>query len=76
MFSCYERLSAVAHAIAVGHYPNTEAVAHEIANGDAALFNRLMAQTKACVRPGLSFYQQKFSVEFHDTVSAFQAARL
>mgnify|MGYP001795108908 FL=1 len=58
IYSCYERLSAVAHAIAVGHYPNTEAVAHEIANGDAALFSCLMAQAKACVRPGLNFYQQ------------------
>ena len=30
----------------------------------------------ACVRPGLNFYQQKFSVQFHDTVRAFKAARL
>ena len=76
IFSCYERLSAIAHAIAVGHYPNMEAVSREIANGDAAVFNRLIAQVKACVRPGLNFYQQKFCVQFHDTVRVFKAARL
>ena len=38
-FSCYERLSAVAHAVAVA-----EEVAREIANGDATLFNRLIAK--------------------------------
>ena len=27
IFSCYDRLSAVARAVAVDHYPNTEAVA-------------------------------------------------
>ena len=43
IISCYERLSAVAQAVAVDHYPNTGAVAREIANGDAALFNRLIA---------------------------------
>ena len=76
LFSCCERLSAIAHAFAVDHYPNTEAVAREIAHGNAALFNRLIAQTKAYVPPGLNFYQQKFSVQFHDTVRAFKAARL
>ena len=74
IFSCYECLSA--HAVAVDHYPNTQAVAREIANGDAALFNRLITQAKACVRPGMNFYQQTFSVQFHDTVKAFKAARL
>ena len=75
IFSCYERLSAVAQAVAVDHYPNTEAVAREIANGNVAIYNQLMAQAKACIRPGLNFYQHKFSVQFRDTVRAFKAAR-
>ena len=29
VFSCYERLSALAHAIAIESYPNTEGKAHE-----------------------------------------------
>ena len=35
-----------------------------------------MAQAKACIQPGLQFFHQKFSVQFHDTVRAFKAARL
>ena len=31
---------------------------------------------KACITPGFRFYQHKFSVEFHDTVREFKAARL
>lgn len=75
IFSCYERLSAVAQAVAVDHYPNINAVAREIANGNVAIYNQLMAQAKACIRPGLNFYQRKFSVQFRDTVRAFKAAR-
>lgn len=33
IFTCYERLSAVTRAVAVGNYPNTTAVAREIAGG-------------------------------------------
>jgi hypothetical protein len=76
IFSCYEKLSAVSRAVAVQHYPNTEAVAREIANGNHEMYQQLMAQAKACIQPGLHFYQQKFSVQFHSTVRAFKAARL
>lgn len=40
------------------------------------MYQQLMAQAKACIQPGLYFYQQKFSVQFHSTVRAFKAARL
>lgn len=76
IFSCYERLSSVAHAVAVEHYPNTTAVAREISDGNGVMYNQLMAQAKACIQPGLNFYQQKFSVQFHNTVRAFKVARL
>ena len=76
IFSCYEHLSAVAQAVAVDHYPNTEAVAREFADGNVARYNQLVMQAKSCIRPGLNFYQRKFSVQFRDTVSAFKAAGL
>ena len=76
IFSCYERLSAVAHAVGVGHYPCTLAIAREIANGDAVLQDRLITQAKACVQPGLNYFQEKFSVQFRTIVRAFKAARL
>ena len=64
IFTCFERLSAVSHAVTVGHYPCTLAIAREIANGDAALQNRLITQAKDCVKPGLNFFQHKFNVQF------------
>ena len=75
IFTCFEHLSAVFHAVTVGHYPCTLAIAIEIANGDAALQNRLITQAKDCVQPGLNFFQQKFNVQFLTNVRAFKAAR-
>ena len=65
VFACYERLSALAHAIAIDSYPNTEAKARQHAGRNMALYNQLVAQGKACINPGFRFYQQKFSVQFH-----------
>lgn len=59
IFTCYERLCSVASAVAVEHYPNTTAFAREIAGGNAVTYNQLMTQAKACIQPGLNFYQQK-----------------
>ena len=66
------------HVIAIESYPNmyTEAKAREHAAGNVPLYNQLAAQTKACIDPGFRFYQHKFSMEFHNTVRAFKAARL
>ena len=76
VFSCYERLSALAHAIAIESYPNTEAKARQYADGNLPLYNQLVTQAKACINPGFRFYQQKFSGQFHNIVRAFKAARL
>ena len=37
VFSCYERLSALAHAIGIESYPHTEAKAHEHSRGNMVL---------------------------------------
>ena len=58
VFTCYEHLSALAHAIDIEAYPNTEAKAGR----NMTLHNRLVAQAKACINPGFRFYQQKFIV--------------
>ena len=63
VFSYYARLSALAHAIAIESYPNTEAEAREHAAGNVPLYNQSVAQAKAYINPGLRFYQQKFSME-------------
>ena len=55
--TCYERLSAVSHAVAVDHYPNTSAVARQIAGGDAALCSQLISQAKLVSSLVSSLYQ-------------------
>ena len=76
IFTCYERLSAVSKAVAVDCYPNTAVVARLFSDGNDALCKQLIAQGKACIQPGLRFYQEKFSGQFHGTVCVFKAARL
>ena len=75
IFTCFERLSAVQHAVVVGHFPCLEATAREIAGGNAALQNRLITEAKACVQPGLNFFREKFNIQFISNVRAFKAAR-
>lgn len=70
IFSCYERLSAAAQAVAVDHSPNTEAVARKIANGN--IYIQVMAQAKACIRTGLNLYHHKFRVQFRDKVHGIE----
>ena len=41
------------------------ATAQEIASTNAAQQHQLVTQAKACIQPGLNFFQQKFSVQFH-----------
>ena len=43
VFTCYERLSALAHAIAIESYPNTEAKARQHAGRNMALYNQLVS---------------------------------
>jgi hypothetical protein len=81
VFSCYERLSALAHAIAIESYPNTEAKDQEHAAGNMPLY----MQSVGCTSKGLHFprihvlpaqIQCGISIQFHNIVRAFKAARL
>ena len=51
IFTCYKRLSAVTRAVAVGNYPNTTAVAREIAGGNAVLCNQSINGTGESLYP-------------------------
>ena len=76
VFSCYERLATVSNAVAVAAYPNVEGVARRQAVGNLPVYNQLVAKAKACIYPGLQFFQRKFSQEFYENVCAFRSARL
>ena len=76
VFSCHERLATVSNAVAVAAYSNVEGVARHQAVRNLPVYNQLVAKAKACINPGLQFFQRKFSQEFYENVCAFRSARL
>ena len=77
VFSCYEKLKAVAEACQTPHFPNVSAVAVSIANQDATQNGQLLERkAQECVQPWLLWFLRKFNVELYDTVTAFKAARI
>ena len=77
VFSCYEKLSAVAHACQAPHFPNVRAVAAAIAEEDPGQNAAALEQrAKESVEPAIQWFLRKFNVILYDTVSAFKAARL
>jgi hypothetical protein len=77
VFSCYEKLKAVAEACQNPHFPNVRAVAVSIANQDPTQnVETLEQRAKECVQPAIRWFLRKFNVELYNTVSAFKAARI
>ena len=77
VFSCYEKLQAVAEACQAPYFPNVRAVVAAIVNEDpnqraAALEQR----AKACVKPAIHWFLRKFNVNLKDAITAFKAARV
>ena len=76
VFSCYAPLATISNAVAVATYPNVEEVACCKAVRNLPVYNQLVAKAKACIYPGLQFFQRKFSQEFYENFRAFCSARL
>ena len=55
--------------------PNTKAVIKSL-NLTETYAEQLFIYAKACVEPGLAYYQKKFSEDLKDSLAAFEAARL
>ena len=76
VFSAFEILSAVNESIGTAHLPNTEAVIRAIAGSNSTASEQLMLYAKNCVKPGLSYYQDRFTGDWSNVVVAFKAGRL
>lgn len=57
------------------HYPNVEAVARRLSNGDATHKQQLVAYTKNCVVGACGYYKEKFEIDLKSVVAMFKAAR-
>ena len=76
VFSCYEKLQAVAEACRVPHFPNVRAVSTAIATEDPTQNVATLEQrARACVDPAIQWFLRKFNVQLYDLVAAFKATR-
>ena len=73
VFSCYEKLSAIARVCQAPHFPNVRAIAEQDPDQNAAVLEQ---GAKACVEPAIQWFLRKFNVDLYVTLSAFKAARL
>jgi hypothetical protein len=62
--------------IHVQHYPNLLALVQTISNGHPALKQQWIDYGKACIAPGLQYFNEKFSPSGELGESFFKAARL
>ena len=71
----YERLMTLFQAISAEHYPNVDAVAKKLANGDTRHEQQLVAYAKSCVSSAYAYFRTKFERDLQPTVLAFKAAQ-
>ena len=77
VFSCYEKLQAVAEACRVPHFSSVRAVSTAIATEDPTQNVATLEQReRTCVDPAIQWFLQTFNVQLYDLVAAFKAARI
>ena len=77
VFSCYEKLQAVAEACRVPHFSNVCAVSTATPTEDPTQNVATLEQrARARVDPAIQWFLQKFNVQLYDLVEAFKAARI
>lgn len=73
--SAYEHVKALYSHVTLEHYPNTAAVAKQLAAGNVAHEGQLMAYAKNCVTEAYDYFRSKFESELNSAMEAFKAAR-
>ena len=73
VFSAYSTLQALSTAAAQRNYPNVAAQAHALA-ASAEEEAALQRHARACVRPCIDYFLQKFNPQFYKVVRAFKIA--
>ena len=76
---CYESITKVSATIQVGHTPNVQAVARQLTGGappSSPQHQQLIAYAKACVQPGLDYFERQLGSSLKAPLAAFKCARL
>ena len=74
VFSAYCTLQALSTVAAQCNYPNVAAQPHALA-ASAEAEAAFQQHARACVRPGIDYFLEKFNLQIYKVVSAFKAAR-
>ena len=73
---CYEIVDTVRAAIHAAHTPNVQAIARKLAASVPTLQQQLIDYGRACVEPGIQYFQTQLTSSLQHSLSAFKAARL
>ena len=61
--------------VSLEHYPNVDAVARLLANGNCTHERQLIAYAKAACVPAYAYFKEKFNSDLRPIVLAFKSAR-
>lgn len=71
----YEHVTTLFRAISTSHYPNANAMAKKLSNGDTRHEQQLLAYAESCVTSAYAYFRRKFENDLHPVLEAFKAAR-
>ena len=74
-FTCFDIVQSVTAAIHVANTPNVNAVVRSLTSSPA-VNQQLTAYARACVQPGLDYFEQQLQTSLKAPLSAFKAARM
>ena len=72
---CYKEVLKLSSVIQVGHYPNTSAIARELAGGDPHIVQQWVSYALSCVHKAFSYFETKFEDDSQSPLNAFKAFR-
>ena len=70
----YQQISLLYSHVSLEHYPNVDAVARLLANGNSTHERQLIANAKAACIPAYAYFKEKFDNDLRLIVLAFNVA--
>ena len=71
----YQQKSLLYSHVSLEHYPNVDAVARLLANGNTTHERQLIAYAKAACVPAYAYFKEKFDNDLRPIVLAFKSTR-
>ena len=72
---CYKEVLKLPSVIQVGHYPDTSAIARELAGGNTHIVQQWVSYALSCVHKDFSYFKIKFGDDSQSPMNAFKVFR-